>query len=92
VRESRIEKRLVEMVRQSEGIAMKLTSPSNRGVPDRLVLMPGGAMLFVEVKAPGQKLRKLQAHWFDLLESLGFRCEMVDSFEGVDRIVSGLKK
>jgi len=90
LRESKVEKRLVDRVGRAGGKALKLGGPNDRGKPDRLVLMPGGVVLFCELKAPGKKLSKLQAHWFSLLGTLGFRCELVDSYERVDQLIEEL--
>ena len=49
--EKRIEQKLVKMTSQSGGVALKFVSPGCAGVPDRLVLMPGGKAAFVEDKA-----------------------------------------
>jgi len=90
MRESMVEKRLVERVRRAGGKALKLGGVNDRGKPDRLVLLPGGQVLFVELKAPGKKLTKLQGHWFSLLGTWGFRCELVDSYERVDQLIEEL--
>lgn len=55
MREKVIEQKLVKAVRAAGGIAPKLASPGFDGMPDRMVLMPGGRIGFVEVKAPGEK-------------------------------------
>lgn len=51
MREKTIEQHLVKAVKNSGGIAPKLVSPGFDGMPDRLVLLPGGKIGFVEVKA-----------------------------------------
>ena len=71
--EKRIEQKLVKMTSQSGGVALKFVSPGCAGVPDRLVLMPGGKAAFVEVKAPGRKPRPLQIRRISQLRRLGFR-------------------
>ena len=65
MREQQIEQNLAKAVKAAGGIAPKFTSPGFAGMPDRLVLMPGGHIGFVEVKAPGEKPRPLQLsrHW-----------------------------
>ena len=60
MRERQIEQNLAKAVKAAGGIAPKFTSPGFAGMPDRLVLMPGGHIGFVEVKAPGEKPRPLQ--------------------------------
>lgn len=60
LRECVIEKALVKEAKSRGGMAVKFVSPGFDGVPDRLVLLPGGKCAFVELKAPGKKLRPLQ--------------------------------
>ena len=59
-RERDVEKKLVESVKRKGGLCPKFTSPGMDGVPDRIVLMPGGRIAFVELKAPGKRMRPLQ--------------------------------
>ena len=54
MRENEVEKRFVEAVRAVGGQALKFTSQTMNGVPDRLVLLLGGKCAFVELKAPGK--------------------------------------
>lgn len=78
MRETQIEQKLVKAVRAVGGIAPKLTSPGFDGMPDRMVLMPGGRIGFVEVKAPGEKPRPLQLSRHRLLRRLGFKVYVLD--------------
>jgi len=60
MREKTIEQHLVAAVKAAGGICPKLVCPGFDGMPDRIMLMPGGRIAFVEVKAPGEKPRALQ--------------------------------
>ena len=60
MRENEVEKQFVEAVRAAGGQALKFTSQSMNGVPDRLVLLLGGKCAFVELKAPGKQMRILR--------------------------------
>ena len=60
MREKSVEQKLVRAVRVAGGIAPKFVSPGFDGMPDRIVILPGGKIGFVEVKAPGKKPRPLQ--------------------------------
>ena len=60
MREKTIEQKLIKAVKNAGGIAPKLVSPGFDGMPDRLVLLPGGKIGFVEVKVPGKEPRPLQ--------------------------------
>lgn len=82
-----IEKYLREKVRSVGGRAYKFVSPGNRGVPDRLVLFPGGKASFVELKAPGRKPTDLQVAQAVKLDGLGFQVLTIDSKDGVDAFI-----
>ena len=78
VREREVEHQFVEAVRAAGGQALKFTSQSMNGVPDRLVLLLGGKCAFVELKAPGKQMRLLQRKRRQQLEALGFPVFCVD--------------
>ncbi len=92
MREKQIEQLLFHAVRAQGGIALKLASPAYAGLPDRLVLLPGGHMAFVEVKAPGKKPRALQLIRLEFLGRLGFRVYVLDSAERIGELLEGMKK
>ena len=85
--ESKLEKRLVSEVKRIGGRAPKWTSPGNRGVPDRLVILPGGRTIYVEMKAPGKPLEPLQVRWAKILRNLGHRVYKIDSNEDIDKFI-----
>ena len=60
IKESCLENFLVKEVKSRGGICWKFTSPGTSGVPDRIVMAPNGKVAFVEMKAPGKKLRPIQ--------------------------------
>ena len=88
MREKQIEQKLVRAVRQRGGIAPKFVSPGLDGVPDRLILMPGGHMAFAELKAPGGKPRPLQQHRIGQLRQLGFRVYIIDNTEQIGGVLN----
>ena len=73
MRESVVEKKFASEVKKRGGLAVKFVSPGLNGVPDRLVLFPGGKMAFVELKAPGKTMRPLQQYRARQLAALGYR-------------------
>ena len=85
--ERAIEQRLVEAVRKAGGLCPKFVSPGWDGVPDRIVLLPGGKLGFVELKAPGQKLRPLQRRRREQRECLGFRVFVIDGVEQIGGVL-----
>ena len=88
MRESTIEITLVRAVRESGGLAIKLVSPGWAGAPDRLILMPGGKLAFVELKAPGHSLSPLQVRRKRQLEALGFSVYCVDRVMQIGGMIS----
>lgn len=84
--EKQIEQRLVDRTRRAGGLAIKWSSPGMSGVPDRIVFLPGGRIVFVELKAPGQKLRPLQSRVHDMLKRLGADVRVIDSLEDADAL------
>lgn len=90
VRERDIEAALVDAIKQLGGKAIKLLSPGSGGLPDRMILLPGGRLYFVELKAPGKKPSRLQLHVMEQLRQLGFSTHVIDSFAGVHQFVASI--
>lgn len=88
--EKRIESKLVEEVTKLKGQCLKLNSQSANGIPDRLVLLPGRKVYFIELKSPGKDLGPLQYYWKGKLYSLGFDFYKIDSLEDIDKFIKGL--
>lgn len=91
MREKTIEQKFRAAVKAAGGLALKFTSPGFDGVPDRIVLLPGGKMAFVEVKAPGEKPRPLQLARHRLLRRLGFRVYVLDDESQIGGIVDEIR-
>ena len=91
MKESVVEKKFTAEVKKRGGLAVKFVSPGFNGVPDRLVLFPGGRMAFVEVKAPGETMRPLQQYRARRLAALGFRVYTVDHTEMIGGILDEIQ-
>ena len=89
--EKQIERKLVEAVKQSGGLAPKFVSPGFDGVPDRLILLPSGRMAFAELKSPGKKMRPLQVRRKRQLESLGFKVYCIDGAEQIGGVIDEIR-
>ncbi|EPY2302348.1 VRR-NUC domain-containing protein [Clostridium sporogenes] len=89
--ESNIEKRLKKEIEKLGGKALKFVSPGVSGVPDRIVLLPQGKIVFVELKAPGKKPRPIQKYRIKELIALGFRVEIIDSIESINNFIEEIK-
>jgi len=74
------------------GVLIKLSPVSMAGIPDRLLLMPGGHVIFIEFKAPGKYLKPLQRHWRDKLTAMGFRCAVCRTMDDFRALLDNLKK
>jgi hypothetical protein len=90
--ESRIEKRLKESVHKIGGLAFKFVSPGMNGVPDRLVLLPGGKVAFVELKAKDGKLSKIQETRRKQIKKLGFEVVCLNSNDLIDMFIVDKQK
>lgn len=85
MRESKIEKELTEWVKLAGGQAYKLVSPGNNGMPDRLVIFPDRAPIFVELKAEKGVLSAMQKRQIDKLTQLGQRAVVLYGIDGVSQ-------
>lgn len=91
MREKAIEAKLVQAVKSMGGLAPKFTSPGFDGVPDCLVLLTGGKLAFIELKAPGKTLRPLQVRRKRQLEALGFSVYCIDGAEQIGGILDEIQ-
>ena len=87
MREKQVEQKLVQAVKLAGGMCPKLVSPGTDGMPDRMVLLPGCRIAFVEVKAPGKEPRPLQTLRHKQLRALGFPVFVLDNPEKVPWIL-----
>jgi hypothetical protein len=89
IRERDIERRFVKLCKLAGYVCAKWVSPGLRGVPDRMVLMPGGRVEFVELKAPGEKATAQQKRRHAELRALGFTVSVLSSDDDLDAWSSG---
>lgn len=89
--EKTLEQKFVTEVKRVGGLALKFVSPGFDGVPDRLVLLPGGRLGFVEVKAPGKRPRPLQLARHRLLRRLGFKVYVLDDERQIGGIIRDIR-
>lgn len=86
-----IERKLVEKVRTIGGRAYKFVSPGNAGVPDRLIILPGGKIGFAEMKRPGGKASKLQENQIRFLRNLDCDVEILSTTEHIDKFLEKIQ-
>lgn len=71
--EDSVENHLRKLVKALRGLCIKLNPFGVRGIPDRMVLLPGGIILFYELKRPvGGSYEPLQLRWHAKLTKMGF--------------------
>ena len=91
MKEKIIEKEFKNAAKSMGGIALKLISPGFNGMPDRLVLLPRGKIAFIELKAPGKKLRPIQEKRKRQIEALGFMVFLIDNIDQIGGILSEIQ-
>lgn len=85
--EKEIERKLTDMVESHGGRCLKWVCPGWSGVPDRILLLPGARVYFVETKRPkGGRLSALQRKWQEWLSALGFFSGVVWTAEDVEAV------
>lgn len=91
MREKVVESKFSKAVKAKGGLAVKFISPGFNGMPDRLVMFPGGRIGFVEVKSPGETPRPLQRSRLKLLRRLGFKVFVLDSLDQIGGIIDEIQ-
>lgn len=86
MRESAIERKLKAVIESTNGKCLKFVSPGMRGVPDRICLLPGARIIFVETKTPRGKPTALQLKRHEELRALGFDVRIINSEEQIYEI------
>ena len=91
--EKDVEKRLIKPVRELGGLCLKFETPGYTGVPDRLLLFPGGRVVFVETKSPGRHERPRQEYVQEVLRRMGFTVySSIDSRAKVSEVIEACRR
>lgn len=85
--EKLLERKLRQKVDQLGGWSIKLLATHTIGLPDRLCLFPGGKLVFVELKTTGKRTRKIQQKVHERIRSMGFRVEVIDTSEQIEKVI-----
>ncbi len=88
LKEVDVERHLVRLVEKAGGKAYKFVSPGRAGVADRLVVLPGGRVWFVELKVAGGRMSALQLVFAEDMTALGQNYTVLWSKEDVATFVS----
>ena len=93
--EKEIEKLFRRRIRETDRriLCLKFECPGFTGVPDRIILLPGASVVFVELKRPGKTERKRQLFVQSLLRRLGFEVySAVSTREQIEEIFARCKE
>ena len=85
MKESQIERRLVEGVKWLGGMCLKFVSPGTLGVPDRIIITAKGRVIFVELKAETGRLTKMQRYVIGEMQKRGADARVV---KGMDEVMA----
>lgn len=89
--EKNLESKLRTEIKKMGGIAYKFLSPGNSGVPDRIILLPGGKIIFAELKTDEGKLSRLQEMQIARIKALGFDVRVVRGLAGVEELIDEIR-
>lgn len=79
MRESAIEAHARREIESMGGELVKVACLGRIGFPDRIAMLPGARLAFIELKAPGKKPRPSQERWLDRLTRFGFEAFWTDN-------------
>ena len=88
MRESKIESKLKQKVERVGGMCVKFPPIFFKGLPDRIVLLPGGIIIFVELKQKGKKPTGIQTLVHDRIRSLGFTVVVLDDVNDIGNLIA----
>ena len=91
-KENRVERRLIDGVKALGGITFKFISPGRAGVPDRVVILPGGTVHFVELKARGGRASALQQRVLAKLRRMDVTALVLTGVDEVERYLDNLRE
>ena len=83
-----IEHHLSQRVKALGGECRKVSWLGRHGAPDRLVMLPTQAAVWVELKAPGQKAKPHQQREHERMRAMGQRVVVIDSIEGIEDLLT----
>ena len=83
-----IEDHLVRRANEVGGEVRKVKWIGRRGAPDRVVMLPGSQLYWVELKRPGQKAAPHQAREHERMRGMGQTVVVIDSFEAIEALLT----
>ena len=90
--EKEIERRLGEMLKRRGCIYDKFVSPENPGVPDRIVTLPGGHIIFLELKTEFGRLANIQKWQIDRRRKMGADVRVIKGWDQAQEFVREVER
>ncbi|MBS6475370.1 MAG: VRR-NUC domain-containing protein [Clostridiales bacterium] len=85
--ETEIERRMVQEVKKRGGLCYKFVSPSNPGVPDRIIITPEARVIFVELKTEIGRLSNLQKWQRDEMRKRGADVRVIKGWDAAKALI-----
>lgn len=89
--EKHIEQKFKKAVENAGGICLKLDPTTMVGIPDRLAILPGNHIAFIELKAPGKHPRPIQTHRHNQLRAIGCMVRILDNPDDIERLIHEIR-
>lgn len=91
MKESQIERRLVEGVKRLGGMCLKFVSPGTLGVPDRIIITAKGRVIFIELKTETGRLTKIQRYIIGEMQKRGADARVVKGIDEVKELLAEIE-
>lgn len=91
MKESQIERRLVEGVKRLGGMCLKFVSPGILGVPDRIIITAKGRVIFIELKTETGRLTKIQRYVIGEMQKRGADARVVKGIDEVKELLAEIE-
>lgn len=92
VSEKMIERYLVERAKKIGLPCLKYSNPNMVGYPDRLLVLPAGRVIWVELKSKGRKPTKIQEARIVELSGMGHTVRVIDNKADIDELIKTIKR
>ena len=89
--EKLLEKKLVKGIKERKGFCLKFIPTYANGFPDRIIIMPGNRVYFVELKTTGKHLGPLQVVWCERLLRMGCVWFLIDDEDKLKSFLNYVK-
>ena len=91
MREKDIEQKFKKAIEAHGGICLKLDPTTLVGIPDRLAILPGNKLAFIELKAPGKQPRPIQVHRHNQLRAIGCMVRTLDNPDDIESLINEIR-